>query len=130
MNNKDPKIVRSYHKVMVEIEVPHDLMDCEWDGVEYESIDEAKKAMQEAEKNPRVYNAWLESVSVDENGDLWDYIEGGLSRVKEVMYYRGWEVYCYRNEKEEYFILPVDNEELKFETWEAVVGYIDGQMEE
>ncbi len=74
MSDKKPKkIVRCYHKVWVKMEALHDLWDCEWDGVEYESIEEAKKVMQEAKKNPRVYNAWLQSISVDENGDLWDY---------------------------------------------------------
>lgn len=77
MSDKKPKkIVRCYHKVWVEMEVAHDLWDHEWDGVEYESIDEAKAVMKEAEKHPRVYNAWLESVSVDEDGTLWEFMEG------------------------------------------------------
>lgn len=71
--NTFPTIVRSYHKVWVEMEVPHDLWEHEWDGVEYESIDEAKAVMKEAEKHPRVYNAWIESYAVDSEGQTWDF---------------------------------------------------------
>ena len=49
--------------------------------------------------------------------------------MRKLMYYRGWEVDCYYNEEEEYFMLPVNSEDLEFETWEDVVGYIDGQLD-
>lgn len=71
--DKIPTIVKSYHKVWVEMEVPHDLWDCEWNGVEYESLDEAKAEMKEAEKHPRVYNAWIESYAIDSEGQVWDF---------------------------------------------------------
>lgn len=75
MNDKFPTIVRTYFKIMCEMEVPHDLMDCEYDGVEYETFDEAWIAMQEAEKNKsyRIYNMWIDGFAIDTNGDIWDY---------------------------------------------------------
>jgi len=52
-------MTRSYYKVMVEMDYSHNSLECEWDHIEYESIDEAKEAMKKAEKSPRVYNAWI-----------------------------------------------------------------------
>lgn len=71
--DKFPTIVRTYHKVWVEMEVAHDLWDHEWDGVEYESLDEAKAVMNKAQTNLRVYNAWIQSYAVDSEGKTWDF---------------------------------------------------------
>lgn len=81
--DKFPTIIRSYHKVWVEIEVPHDLWDHEWDGVEYESLDEAKAVMKEAEKDPRVCNAWIESYAVDSEGQTWDFDAEWMKKIAE-----------------------------------------------
>lgn len=74
-NNKYPTIVKSYHKIMCEMEVPHDLMDCEYDGIEYDTFDEAWIAMQEAEKNKnyKIYNLWIESFAIDTEDQLWEF---------------------------------------------------------
>lgn len=72
-DNKYPIIVKSYHKVWVEMEVPHDLWEHEWDGIEYTSLDAAKAALKEAEKHPKVYNAWIESYAIDPEGRIWEF---------------------------------------------------------
>jgi len=53
-----------------------------------------------------------------------------MKREVTLYYYKSWEIYCYFNDKEEYYVLPMDDDNLEFETWEDVVGYIDGLEEE
>lgn len=66
------KLVKCYHIIIIEQEVPHDLWEHEYNGIKYESFAEAKKVLEEqAMRVPRVCNTWIETHGIDWDG--YDY---------------------------------------------------------
>lgn len=67
------KLIKCYHIIIIEQEVPHDLWEHEYNGIKYESFAEAQKVLEEkAIRVPGVCNAWIETYGIDEDGNEHD----------------------------------------------------------